>query len=56
MDYIIWAVLMTVIWSNNEILNQHQKNKTKPSYNFWCSVMFETIGLVLWIINRWGIK
>lgn len=43
--------MMAVILSNNEILDIHQKNGTRPSYNFWISVAFTFIALVLWIAN-----
>lgn len=54
MDYIIWAILIALIWSNNEILDTHMKNKTKPSYNFWISVIFTVVALIGWIIVRFN--
>lgn len=54
MDYIIWAILIALIWSNNEILDTHMKNKTKPSYNFWISVIFTVTALIGWMIVRFN--
>ena len=52
MDYVVWATLIALIWSNNEVLNKHAKDGTKPSYNYWVSVAFEFIALVGWFIVR----
>ena len=49
--YMVWAIMMATICSNNEILDMHRKNGTKPSFHFWISVMFTFIALVLWIAN-----
>lgn len=54
MNWVIWATILAVIWTNNEILSQHTKNKTKPSYNFWVSVIFSFIALVSWFIVRFS--
>ena len=54
MDYIIWATLIALIWSNNEILDIHMKNKTKPSYNFCISIIFTISALIGWVIVRFN--
>lgn len=54
MNWVIWATILAVIWTNNEILNQHMQNKTKPSYNFWVSVTFSVIALAGWFIVRFN--
>lgn len=52
MEWIIWMVLTSVIQTNNEILHIHSENKTKPSYNFWVSVVITFIALICWFIER----
>lgn len=52
MAYVIWATIVAVIWTNNEILTMRMEKKEKPTYNFWISVGFTAFAIILWIILR----
>lgn len=51
MNLAIWAIAVAVLWSNTEILLLHKQNGTKPSPNFWISITFAIIALIIWIIE-----
>ena len=52
MDWIVWAILTALIWTNNEILEIHGKNGTRPSWKFWISTVLSAAALIGWLIWR----